>query len=209
MPERWQHELRKLKALEPPSGLWHQATQGPRRPGRERARARRTWPAIVAALAITAVAAAAFGLVNFFGPGGTHPAAAPRRPAQITLQMRPAMPLTMSGCVAQAEHYGRYTANGAARICAPDRQRNRWNWYHAVLTNKGPGAYPACQATGFDAHGTAVGHWQLFFQFGGAPTGLYAKRNSSASFSWYLPGPKRRAIVRYTATCSVNSHPAV
>src|SRR5260370_801911 len=40
MPERWQQELRKLKSLEPPDGLWDRATLGARR---EPPRAHRTW----------------------------------------------------------------------------------------------------------------------------------------------------------------------
>jgi len=76
MPERWQQELRKLKSLEPPPGLWDRAMQGPRRPWRRPVRAHKTWSAIAAALAVAVVVVGTFGLVRVFGP-------APGRPGSI------------------------------------------------------------------------------------------------------------------------------
>ncbi len=76
MPERWQHELRKLKNLDPPAGLWDQAMQGPRRPWRPPVRAHKTWPAIAAALAVAVVAAGTLGLVIAGKVTGSGPASA-------------------------------------------------------------------------------------------------------------------------------------
>ncbi len=65
MPERWQHELRKLKILEPPPGLWDRAVLGPRRePPR-----RRTWRVIAPiAAAATQVRAATRSVILSTGP---------------------------------------------------------------------------------------------------------------------------------------------
>jgi len=98
----------------------------------------------------------------------------------------------------------RLHAEGGASICAPGEGRQ---WYHAVLINKGPGAYPECRATGFDAHGTAVFKGQLPLTFAGFPAGLFANAHRSTAFYWYLPQTIRRPVVRNTATCSVNSNP--
>lgn len=73
MPERWQHELRKLTSLEPPPGLWDRAVLGPRR---EPPRIRRTWQVaapIAAALAVAVVVSGVFGLVQAFGPAARRP----------------------------------------------------------------------------------------------------------------------------------------
>jgi hypothetical protein len=69
MPERWQLELRKLKTLEPPAGLWEQAVQGPRRKP-----PRGEWaPRFAAALvALAVVGASTYGLVRAFGPTAGH-----------------------------------------------------------------------------------------------------------------------------------------
>src|SRR5215468_8567371 len=72
MPERWQHELGKLKTLEPPSDLWDRILAGPRR---EPTRAHRTWRVIgpvAAALAIL-VLAGTVALVRTFGPSPGRP----------------------------------------------------------------------------------------------------------------------------------------
>src|SRR5262245_17345503 len=72
MPERWQHELRKLKSLEPPPGLWERAVHGPRR---EPPPMRRTWRVIAplaAALAVVVVAGT-LGLVRAFSPAPSGP----------------------------------------------------------------------------------------------------------------------------------------
>jgi hypothetical protein len=67
MPERWQHELRKLKRLEPPPGLRERAVLGPRREPR---RMRRTWRVIapIAAALAVVVVAGTLGLVRAFSP---------------------------------------------------------------------------------------------------------------------------------------------
>jgi hypothetical protein len=72
MPERWQHELRKLKTLEPPAGLWDRAMAGPRR---KPPRARRTWRVIapVAAALAVAVVAGTLALVRAFSPAPGGP----------------------------------------------------------------------------------------------------------------------------------------
>jgi hypothetical protein len=65
--ERWQHELRKLKDVQPPGDLWDRITQGRRR---QPQRARRTWRVIAplaAALAV-AVVASTLALIRPFGP---------------------------------------------------------------------------------------------------------------------------------------------
>ena len=72
MPERWQHELRKLKSLEPPPGLRDRAVLGPRR---EPPRMRRTWRVIAplaAALAVVMVAGT-LGLVGAFSSARGSP----------------------------------------------------------------------------------------------------------------------------------------
>ncbi len=71
MPERWQHELRKLKTLEPPPGLWDRAVLGP---GREPPR-RRTWRVIapIAAALAVVVVAGTLGLVRAFSPAPGSP----------------------------------------------------------------------------------------------------------------------------------------
>lgn len=130
---------------------------------------------------------------------------ASRQPGQFVLRMRPVAPLTTTACISEARSYG-YSAEGGASICAFGGGRQ---WYQAVLINKGPGAYPACQATGFDAHGTAVFTGQLPLTFAGFPAGLFAKGHRSTAFYWYLPQTTRRPVARYTATCSVNSNPPI
>jgi hypothetical protein len=67
MPERWQHELRKVRTLEPPAGLWDRVMAGPRR---QPPRAPRTWRVIApiaAALAVVLVAGT-LALVRAFSP---------------------------------------------------------------------------------------------------------------------------------------------
>lgn len=127
------------------------------------------------------------------------------RSAQITLRMKPAAPLTVAACVAEVGSYG-YSAGAARNICAFGRARS---WYHAVITNKGPGAYPSCQATAFDSHGKAVFSGALAFMFGGFPAGLFVPGYRSTAFDWYLPRRISGTVMRYVATCSVNSHPPV
>ncbi len=123
---------------------------------------------------------------------------------QLTLRMRPALPLTMTECIAEATPHG-YTPHGAAAICSVGKGRS---WYRAVLTDSGGDAYPLCRAKAFDSRGNIVFSGQLVFDFGGWPAGLYAHGHSSVSFSWYLPEVSR-PVARYLATCSVNSTPPI
>ena len=80
MPERWQQELRKLKSLEPPAGLWDQVMRGPRR---EPPRAHRTWQAIapIAAALAVAVVVGTLALVRSFGPSAIRPGSPAQRQA--------------------------------------------------------------------------------------------------------------------------------
>ncbi len=80
MPERWQHELRKLKALEPPAGLWDRAMAGPRG---EPPRVRRTWRVIapIAAALAVVVVAGTLALVRAFGPSPVRPSSPAHRQA--------------------------------------------------------------------------------------------------------------------------------
>lgn len=76
MPEQWQHELRKLKRLDPPPGLWDRAVLGsPREPPRMRRTSHGIAP-IAAAMAIAVVAAGTFALVRAFRPAARGPGSA-------------------------------------------------------------------------------------------------------------------------------------
>jgi hypothetical protein len=125
-------------------------------------------------------------------------------PEQFILRMRPARPLTMTECIAEATPYG-YSPRGASEICSVGIGRS---WYHALLKNNGGGAYPLCTAKAFDADSNVVFSGQLVFDFGGLPAGLYAHGRRSVSFSWYLPDVSR-AVARYVARCSVNTSPPI
>ncbi len=72
MPERWQQELRKLKNLEPPAGLWDRAVLRPRR---EPPRMRRTWQVIapIAAALAVMVVLGTLGLVKALSPAPGSP----------------------------------------------------------------------------------------------------------------------------------------
>jgi hypothetical protein len=72
MPERWQHELRKLTSIEPPHRMWERATLGPRR---EPPRAHRAWQAIapIAAALAVVVVLGTLGLVRPFGQSSPRP----------------------------------------------------------------------------------------------------------------------------------------
>src|SRR5258708_15476129 len=74
MPERWQHELRKLKRLEPPASLWDQVMRGP---GREPPRSHNPWRVIapIAAALAVAVVVGTLGLVRAFAPAPDRPVA--------------------------------------------------------------------------------------------------------------------------------------
>lgn len=146
-----------------------------------------------------AVVAAATLTMATAGCGTSH------QSAQFTLQMRPAAPLPARGCISEARRYG-YSARGSESLCAGGEGRS---WYHAVLINRGSGAYPACHATALDAIGKPVFSGQLPFGFGGVAAGLFAPGHRSTRFYWYLPEKTRRPVARYTAACSPNSNPPV
>jgi hypothetical protein len=74
---------------------------------------------------------------------------------------------TVAACVAEVNNYG-YSAEAARNICAFGRARS---WYHGVITNKGSGAYPSCEARAFDSHGKVVFSGQLAFMFAGRARG--------------------------------------
>jgi hypothetical protein len=144
-----------------------------------------------------ALVVAAALVMTIGGCGASH------RPVQFTLQMKPALPPPTKACISEARRYG-YSPAGAESICAAGRGRS---WYHAVLTNRGPGAYPACKAAGLDANGKAVFNGQLLFLFGGIPAGLFALGHRSIAFDWYLPGKTRRPVAHYMAACLPNPSP--
>jgi hypothetical protein len=123
-------------------------------------------------------------------------------PATFAVRLRPAIPLTTAACISQARRFG-YSPEGGSSICAAGRGRI---WYHAVITNSGHGAYPACSARAFGPHGSAVFNGPLAFTLGGIP-GLFVPGHRSMTFYWYLPRRTHGQIVRYSATCSVNSNP--
>jgi hypothetical protein len=91
-------------------------------------------------------------------------------------------------------------------VCRAGKGRS---WYRAVLTNHGPGAYPACTVTAISLHGRVVFSGTILLSFGGAPAGLFAPGHRSVAFDWYLPRKTHRPIIRYTAACSVDSNPPV
>lgn len=128
---------------------------------------------------------------------------ASRRPGQFTLQLKPVAPLSAKACVSQARRYGS-GAGGGTVICRSGKGRS---WYHAVLTNRGQGAYPACRAIALDTRGRTVFNGPLSFNFGGVPAGLFSPGHRSITFSWYLPEQTRGPVTRYTSACSPNPRP--
>lgn len=150
------------------------------------------WSALIAALAIPVTLAAVVKRTSNAAP------------EQFTLRMRPARPLMMTECIAEATPYG-YGPRGATEICSVAMGRS---WYHALLKNNGRGAYPLCTAKAFDADSNIVFSGQLDFDFGGHPAGLYAHGHRSVSFFWYLPDVSR-AVARYIARCSVDNSPPI
>jgi hypothetical protein len=171
----------------------HAPVSRPTQPG-DRRRRRSRWPALFA-VALAGVAAAGVVIAVALAPGR------PGGPAQLTLRMRPAAPLTTAVCTGELTRYG-FSRRGASQLCSVGTGRT---WYRAVLTNRGSGAYPRCRAKGRDSDGKIVFSGPVVLTFGGI-AGLYARGHRSMTFSWYLPavsGP----VTRYVATCSVNDHP--
>ena len=85
MTERWLHELRKLRQIEPPEGLWEQAAsltanQAARPLSPPSTQSRRIWSAIAAAIAVALIAAAVIAIRSDSGteqqpsawPGGVY-----------------------------------------------------------------------------------------------------------------------------------------
>lgn len=147
MPEQWQHELRKLKRLDPPSGLWDRAVL---RSSRQPPRMRRTGHIIApvaAALAIVVLAAGTFALVQ-----GSSPAPRPavtNRPGHFVdpgLGWSIRVPAGMA-----AQHFlstGRVTADGVRVTSFPPD-------LHAPST----GTPPMGWLRQFPADGVAVQIW--------------------------------------------------
>jgi hypothetical protein len=152
------------------------------------------WPALFA-VTITGLAALGVAIAVALAPSG---------PAQLTLRMRPASPLRAAACIGELTPYG-FSPRGASQLCSFGAGRT---WYHAVLVNRGNGAYPLCRAQGLDAQGKIVFSGPVFFTFGGGGAGLYARAHRSMRFSWYLHAVTR-PISRYIATCTVNDNPPV
>ncbi len=120
--------------------------------------------------------------------------------------MNPRTALGATPCVAEAQRFGGYSVAAATGMCRAGSNRA---WYRGVITNSGPGAYPACTATAFDQQGNVVFHGPLVFMFGGFPAGLFAIGHRSIAFDWYLPDKAQGPVARYAATCAVNPHPPI
>lgn len=123
-------------------------------------------------------------------------------PAQFALRLRPVAPMTTTACVSETKRFG-YSTEGGRSICAAGQRRS---WYRAIITNTGDGAYPACSATAVGPHGAAIFHGPLAFTLGGIP-GLFVPGHRTITFSWYLPRRTGGRIIRYSGSCSVNTHP--
>jgi len=122
--------------------------------------------------------------------------------------MQPRAPLSLDECITEARQDGGYSVLGARAMCVHDAPRNRI-WYHAVLSNRGEGAYPACAAQGFDSSGRIVYDGPLSFAFGGELAGLFAEGHRSIAFDWYLPSPIHGSVTRFMSSCEVNSNPPI
>ena len=117
MPERWQRELRKLKAMEPPAGLWDRAVDGSRsEPQAEPPRERRTWQVIApiaAALAVVLVAGT-FALLRALGPSPVRPSSPAHRQAGRFVDPQFGWTITVPNRL-RARHFldaGRVTSEG-------------------------------------------------------------------------------------------------
>jgi hypothetical protein len=139
------------------------------------------------------------------GPVTDHPSPTQTTSsAQITLRMSSRSTLGTTPCIAEARRFGGYSVAPATALCRVGSNRE---WYDAVITNSGPGAYPACTATAFDQQGNVVFHAPLSFALGGFPAGLFATGHRSIAFDWYLPGKAQGPVSRYMAACAINPNP--
>jgi hypothetical protein len=179
MPERWQYELRKLKNLEPPPGLWARAVAGPRR---EPARMRRTWRVIApiaAALAVVLVAGT-LGLVKAFSPAPGSPGwVASHRAGRVT---DPSFGWSIR---VPAGLGARHFRNGDLRVTSDGF---RVTSFPPDLGAPSSGTPPTGWLRSFPADGVAVQIWSLE----GGPPGPPPLRDSAfpltrSSFSWTRP----------------------
>jgi hypothetical protein len=182
------------------SELMSDLTTAKARPGIDnRARRRRRWdkyaPLLVPAVVIAVVIAVIAVIATRKAPESE----------QFTLRMRSSAPLSMATCSAEIARYGWNVQGGPPVICRAGQGRT---WYRATLVNRGGQAYPACQATGFDARGKVVFSGPVYFLFRGLPAGLDAKGHTATAFTWYLP-KKSAPAARYVASCVVDEHPPI
>lgn len=124
------------------------------------------------------------------------------RPPQIVLSMRPAHPLMLDACAAEAHAQG-YSLLAGKDLC---RAGASVPWYHAVLTNRGGYAQVSCSATGYDSHSLVAFNGLLGLELFGI-RGLFAPGHQTIRFYWYLPEAASAPIKRYVATCSVEPYP--
>jgi hypothetical protein len=170
MPERWQHELRKLKGLEPPRGLWERATLGPRR---EPPRAHRAWQAIApiaAALAVMVVVVGTLVLVRPFGQSFPRPGSPAGGHAERLVDPRLGWTIRVPAGLA-ARHFlntGRVTIDGVRVTSFPPD-----------LRVPGNGTPPMGWLRRFPADGVAVQIWSGE----GGPAGLPPLRDSTFPLS--------------------------
>jgi hypothetical protein len=171
MPEQWQHELRKLQHLDPPPGLWDRAVLGSsRQPRRIRGTGRIVAP-VAAALAIAAVAAGTFALVQGSGPAPQRPGPVPAsRPGHF---VDPGLGWSIrvrAGLTAQ--HFltpGRVTSNGV-----------RVTNFPPSLEAPSQGSPPMGWLRQFPADGVAV---QIWSDEGGPAAGPPPLRDSTFPLS--------------------------
>jgi len=124
------------------------------------------------------------------------------RPPQIVMSMRPAKPLTLDACAAEAHTQG-YSLSAGQLVCGPGAFVP---WYHAVLTNRGAYALVSCTATAYDSDRRSVFNGRLAFELFGI-RGLFAPAHRSIGFYWYLPQAASGPVSRYVATCSTEPYP--
>lgn len=157
MPERWQHELLKIRTVDPPPGLWDKALAGRQR---ERPPVRRTWRVvapIAAGLAIVVVAGT-IGLVRAFGPGSATDGSGAARHAGRFTDPRYGWSIRVpAGLTARHFRSGdeRVTSDGV-----------RVTNFRPDLSIRSSGTPPAGWLRRFPADGVAVQIWTLL---GGPP----------------------------------------